>query len=96
MAKCAGSARQDRRKQSRVEYEYDSEEFPQGEFLLHHLDNGYTAIQWWDRCQGDTRSGCNSTVLVKGVHTAAEMLEALRQHFPHVVANLERAGIRAR
>ena len=26
-------------------------ECPQGQFLLHHLPNGFTAIAWWDRTQ---------------------------------------------
>lgn len=68
-------------------------ECPQGQFLLHVLDNGYTAIQWWDRCQGDTRGACNSTILLKGEHTADEMIAAAREHFPHVLANLEKAGV---
>jgi hypothetical protein len=72
---------------------YDSEEYPQGQFLLHHLDNGYTAISWWDRTQGDTRGACNSTILLEGRHTSAEMLEALRTYFPHVLANLTKAGV---
>jgi hypothetical protein len=72
---------------------YDSEEYPQGQFLVHQLDNGYTAMQWWDRCQGDTRGACNSTVLLEGKHETAEMLAALACHFPHVVENLSRAGI---
>lgn len=65
-----------------------------GQSLLHHLDTGFTAIQWWDRCQGDTRGACNSTVLLEGKHTAEEMLAALREHFPHVLANLEKAGVK--
>jgi hypothetical protein len=77
---------------SHVSIEYNSEEYPQGQFLLHHLDNGFTAIQWWDRCQGDTRGACNSTVLLEGVHTSEEMIAALKQHFPHVLVNLERGG----
>lgn len=77
----------------RLRIGYDSEEYPQGQFLLHVLDNGYTAIQWWDRCQGDTRGACNSTILLKGIHTSAEMLEALHKYFPHVAANLAKAGI---
>ncbi len=72
---------------------YDSTEYPQGQFLAHHLDTGYTAISWWDRTQGDTRYACNSTVLLEGQHTAAEMLEALRTHFPHVLENLTKAGV---
>lgn len=70
-----------------------SEEYPQGMFLRHVLDNGYTAIQWWDRCQGDTRGACNSTVLMKGEHASAEMLEALALYFPHVLENLKQAGV---
>lgn len=70
-----------------------AEECPQGQYLIHFLDNGYTAMQWWDRNQGDTRSACNSTILMKGEHTEEEMLAALREHFPTVVANLEKAGI---
>jgi hypothetical protein len=57
------------------------------------LDTGYTAISWWDRNQGDTRGACNSTVLLEGTHTADEMVAALREHFPHVAANLAKAGI---
>lgn len=72
---------------------YDSQEYSQGQFLLHHLDTGYTAISWWDRTQGDTRDACNSTVLLEGRHTSAEMLDALRTHFPHVLENLTKAGI---
>jgi hypothetical protein len=71
----------------------DSGECPQGQFLLHHGVHGYTLIQWWDRCQGDTRGACNSSILLEGDHTSEEMLAALREHFPHVLANLERAGV---
>jgi len=68
-------------------------EYPQGQFLLHVLDNGFTAIQWWDRQQGDKRSACSSTILLEGVHTSEEMLTAARLHFPHVLENLKRGGI---
>lgn len=71
----------------------NSEEYPLGHFLRHELDNGYTAIQWWDRNQGDTRGGCNSTILLEGKHSTEEMLAALREHFPWVLKNLERAGV---
>lgn len=70
-----------------------SAECPQGHFLVHHLDNGFTAMQWWDRSQGDTRGGCNSTILLEGEHTADEMLAALHEHFPRVAANLKAAEI---
>ncbi len=75
---------------------YNGEECPQGQFLRHVLDyedGRYTAISWWDRCQGDTRGACNSTLLLEGAHTSEEMLAALAEHFPHVVNNLWRAGV---
>lgn len=72
---------------------YESNECPQGQFLRHVLPNGFTAIQWWDRQQGDSRGACNSTVLVEGERTSEEMLSALAEHFPHVLANLKRGGV---
>lgn len=72
---------------------YRSEEYPEGQFLIHHLDNGFTAMQWWDRNQGDTRGACNSTILLKGEHAGGEMLVALHKHFPHVAENLKKAGV---
>lgn len=72
---------------------YDSDECPEGQFLRHALPNGFTALQWWDRRQGDRRGACNSTVLLEGDHPTVVMLAALREHFPHVIANLNRAGI---
>lgn len=80
-------------KDARDRIGYDSEECSQGQFLRHELDTGVTAIQWWDRCQGDSRGACNSTVLLEGRHSSAEMLAALFAHFPHVVVNLERAAV---
>ncbi len=71
-----------------------SDEYPQGEFLIHYLEIGFTAMAWWDRRQGDTRGGCNSVILLEGKHTADAMRAALLQHFPSVLANLERAGVR--
>lgn len=73
-------------------FDYRSEEMPQGHYLCHKLDNGFTAVQWWDRCQGDTRGACNSTILFEGNHTAEEVLAAGRKHFPHVFENLARGG----
>ena len=78
-------------KERRIDYR--SEEYPQGQFLIHHLDNGFTAMQWWDRNQGDNRGACNSTVLLKGEHGGGEMLMALHAHFPHVAENLKKAGV---
>lgn len=69
-----------------------TDEYPQGQFLRHQLDNGFSAISWWDRCHGDTRGGCNSTVLLEGTHSSADLLVALRANFPHVLENLERGG----
>lgn len=69
-----------------------STELTEGAFLRHNL-HGYTAISWWDRCQGDGRPGSNSTLLVHLPHTSAQMLEALKQHFPRVLANLTRYGV---
>lgn len=74
--------------------ESESEECEQGQFLRHLLDTGYTAISWWDRCQGDKRGACNSTVLLEGEHPTERMLDALREHFPHVLDNLERHGVK--
>jgi hypothetical protein len=76
-----------------LEIEYRSGEYPQGQYLLHHLDNGFSAVQWWDRNQGDTRGACNSTILLEGEHTAEEVLAAGRENFPHVFANLAKAGV---
>ncbi len=72
---------------------YNSDEHPQGQFLRHVLDSGFTAIQWWDRQQGDSRGACNSTLLLEGAHSTEEMLAALHLHFPHVVANLTKGGV---
>lgn len=86
-----GATREER---SRISWE--TAECDQGVFLLHKLDTGFTVIQWWDRTQGDTRGGCNSTVLLEGDHTAEELLAALAEHWPQVLANLTRAGIQLR
>lgn len=86
-------AGQGKTSEERVDLLYDSDEYPQGQYLLHHLPNGFTALAWWDRCQGDTRGGCSSTFLLEGKHDAPAMLGALAQHFPHVLANLERHGV---
>lgn len=78
---------------SHLEIRNNSNEYPQGHYLRHVLDNGFTAVQWWDRCQGDKRGACNSTILLEGEHTAEEVLEAGRRAFPSVFENLERGGI---
>ena len=79
--------------ENRQQIGYDSEECPQGQFLRHELSTGFSVLQWWDRAQGDPRSACNSTILSEGVHDSEALLRALREHFPHVVANLARAHV---
>jgi hypothetical protein len=70
----------------------NSRECPQGQFARHRHGR-WSLIQWWDRCQGDTRGACNSTILLEGEHDSAELLAALTTHFPHVLENLRRAGV---
>lgn len=71
---------------------YGAEECPQGQFMRHKLSS-FTLLQWWDRCQGDGRGACNSTILLEGEHTSEEVLAAGREHFPHVFENLKRHGV---
>lgn len=73
----------------------DSEERPQGEYLLHRR-GGFTLMAWWDRCQGDERGGCNSVFLLEGEHDGAAMRLALERYFPRVLDNLRRAGVALR
>lgn len=82
----------DTRNDARDWERYNAVECPQGQFLRHEL-LGYSLIQWWDRNQGDTRGACNSTILLKGSHTSEELLAALKEHFPHVLSNLDKAGV---
>lgn len=72
---------------------YGSDECPQGQFLRHELDSGFTALSWWDRNQGDHRGGINSALLLEGVRTSDEVLAAGRLHFPRVFENLSKAGV---
>lgn len=67
-------------------------ECPQGQFLRSRHGR-WTLIQWWDRCQGDAQPGSNSTILLEGERTTKELLAALHEHFPEVLANLNRHGI---
>lgn len=82
--------------EDRQRIHYDSDEHPQGEFLIHRGVRGFTLMSWWDRCQGDERSACNSTLLVEGEHDASAMLAELAARFPHVLDNLRRAGVELR
>lgn len=77
----------------RSHLEYHSEELPEGQFLRHELDNRFTAISWWDRKQGDKRGACNSTVLWRGKHSSAEMVQAFAEHFPSRLKRLTDAEI---
>lgn len=72
-----------------------SEECPQGEFLLHAIA-GCTVAAWWDRTQGDTRSACNSCLIVEGAHSANEMLALFLQLFPRQAKRLAAAGVALR
>lgn len=86
-------AGQGRTAEERTGIRLDSVEYEQGQYLHHHLDNGFTALAWWDGCQGDKRGGCSSTILLDGRHDAPAMLAALAEHFPHVLANLKRCDV---
>lgn len=86
-------AAQGRTDQERIRIDCRSEEAPQGQFLRHELPNGYTAIQWWDRQQGDERGGSNSSILMEGKRDSAELIAALDAFFPNVRANLVRGGV---
>lgn len=79
--------------QSRATLDYRSHEYDQGHFLHHHLDTGFSALQWWDRTQGDHRGACNSTILLEGRRTSEELLAAFALHFPSRLARLHAAGI---
>jgi len=75
--------------------EYQSHECDEGYYLIHHI-NGFTFMSWWDRHQGDTRPGCNSTFILEGTHDAVKMFDELVVHFPHVVENLRKAEVSLR
>ncbi len=55
----------------------------QGQAALHHKA-GWTALSWWDRASGDTRMGCNSTVIVEGEHDFEQMVILVGEHWPKV------------
>lgn len=91
------------KREDRQQVQSDTEEWPQGSFLLHRFENPtITMISWWDRCQGDVRFACNSNfVLIDdapwGTHaepSAGKMIAELVDAFPQVYANLERAGVK--
>jgi len=69
------------------------QEAPQGLYTIAYLDNGYTAMAWWDRTHGETRFGSNSIVLMEGEHTAEELIAALRTHWPKVLDDMAKAGV---
>lgn len=75
---------------------YGTAECRQGEFVLGHVQARhvpFTTISWWDRCQGDSRPGCSSTIIVEGEHDSAAMLAAGYANFPHVWENLKKHGV---
>lgn len=51
----------------------------QGEALLHHRD-GWTALSFWDSSV-DTRPGCSSTYIAKGIFTFEKMVELSKTRF---------------
>ena len=73
----------------------ESEECPQGDFLLHAI-GGCTIAAWWDRTQGDERSACNSCLIVEGAHSADEMLELFPRLFPRQAERLAQSGVQLR
>ncbi len=81
--------------EQRNRIDYDSEECPQGEYLLHRRD-AFTLLAFWDRNQGDRRANCSTTLIVEGEHDASAMLAELAARFPHVLDNLRRAGVELR
>ncbi len=58
----------------------------EGLAVLHHK-NGWSALSFWDRSV-DSRPDSNSTFLVEGTHTFANMRALAEQHFPRVIARL--------
>ena len=81
-------------REERQRMQYASEEYPQGKFMRHYLSTGFTALQWWDRCQGDSRGNCNSTILLEGRREVSQVLGALEKYFPHVIRNLDSHGVK--
>jgi len=80
----------------RFQIRHASRECPQGQYLRHVRESRggtWTIVSWWDRCQGDERESCNSTVLMEGGRPAGEVLSALRKNFPGVLENLARRGV---
>lgn len=69
------------------------QEAAQGLYTIAHLDNGYTAMAWWDRTHGETRFGSNSIVLMEGERTAEELVAALKAHWPKVLEDMAKAGV---
>ena len=74
----------------------ESEECPQGEFLLHAIA-GCTIAAWWDRTQGDKRGACNSCLIVENRPgqgwCANEMIALFPRLFPAQAGLLAAAGV---
>ena len=82
-------AKDDRERQS---YER-GQQLRNGRCLSHRLDNGYSALAWWDQHQGDSRPGSNCVLLLEGDQNAQQILAAGQVHFARVFENLKQAGI---
>lgn len=72
--------------------QYDTEEFAQGEFLI-HKKAGWTLMSWWDRTHGDTRGACNSSIVAQGDFEDHQMFDLLAEHFPKIADDLAKAGV---
>lgn len=92
-----------------MEITYDTIELDQGLYLVHHsvpdraMRTGrggqmWTVMSWWDRCQGDTRGACNSSLVVPEQHSlnGDEMIMLLQNTFPQAVINLKNHGVTLR
>jgi hypothetical protein len=55
--------------------------------------DGWTAISFWDRSV-DTRRGCNSTFLARGIYDFRQMMTMAREAFPTVFSRFS-FGVRA-
>ena len=66
------------------------EDQPQGRCCLHHK-GGWTAVSFWDRT-GDRRLASTSTLVARGTHSFATMIERFRTELPALYARVTAAG----
>lgn len=71
---------------------WDTEEHPQGQFLLHQRE-GWTLMSWWDRTHGDSRSACNGNLVAEGEHEDVKMFDFLDINFHKILTDLIAAGV---